>query len=123
MGNRLNGLPPASRRGIGGSALFHFRAPVPTRRSLRVKQKRSWSWARLAATVALFEGADTGKKRKRRKDLFPQPPRIAVQPAEPPPVTDLRLAAPAAHESEIAESRGTGNRRGTNEHGSYRDAA
>jgi hypothetical protein len=41
MWNRLNGLLPESRRGIGGSVRLHFRAVVPTRRVFRVKQKQA----------------------------------------------------------------------------------
>jgi hypothetical protein len=77
-------------------------------------KNRPWSWARPAARAAPFGAAVPGKKRERLKDLFPQPPRIAVhrmpdprlhrlihrfpvdeprvvirvKPAEPPPETD-----------------------------------
>jgi len=41
MWNRLKGLMPESRQGIGASVLLHFRAAVPTRRVFRVKQKQA----------------------------------------------------------------------------------
>jgi hypothetical protein len=99
MWNRPNGLPRESRRGIGGSALFHFRAAVRTRASASNKN-RPWSWARLAARAALFGAAVPGTKRKCLEDLFPQPPRIAVH-----GMPDPRLHR-SIHRFPIDETRG-----------------
>lgn len=87
MWNRRNRLLPESRRGIGGSVRFHFRAAVPAW-AVCVKQKQAlvlgsargqgraiWGGGRcsLNASARL-----SGKKRKCLEDLFAQPPRIAV---------------------------------------------
>ncbi len=50
----------------------------PDARRLASNTNRSWSWARLAARAALFEGLSACEKRELIEELFPEVPGVAV---------------------------------------------
>ncbi len=78
MWNRSNRLLPESRRGIGGSVPLHFRAAVLTRAVSRQTKTGPGLGLGSRPGPRLFGAAVPGQKRECLKDLFPQPPRIAV---------------------------------------------
>jgi len=78
MWNRLHGLSPESRRGIGGSVQRPFPDRGPDGGKLTSNKNRSWSWAQFAAKAALFQHGYSGKKREGFEDLFAKPPGVGV---------------------------------------------